>query len=109
MPIGSLTSQFFANIYLNELDQYIKHSLKISGYVRYVDDFVLLADDAATLMHWKAQIEVFLAHHLRLELHPNKVVLQRCAQGVNFLGSIVFPHYSLIRQRSVRALRKRLA
>lgn len=109
MPIGSLTSQFFANIYLNELDQYIKHTLKVSAYLRYVDDFVLLADDAATLLRYKAQIELFLRQRLRLELHPNKVVLQRCAQGIDFLGSIVFAQHSLIRQRSVRALRKRLA
>ncbi len=109
LPIGSLTSQFFANVYLNELDQFVKHSLKVRGYVRYVDDFVLLADDPQTLLGWKAGIERFLHERLRLELHPGKVVLQRCAQGIDFLGCIVHPHHRLIRQRTVRALRRRIA
>lgn len=108
MPIGSLTSQFFANVYLNELDQFIKHTLKVQAYLRYVDDFVLLADDRQTLLAWKRQIEAFLQDRLKLQLHPNKVVLQRCTQGIDFLGSMVFPHHSLVRQRSVRALRRRL-
>ena len=109
LPIGSLTSQFFANVYLNELDQFVKHTLKVRAYVRYVDDFVLLADDPQTLLGWKAGIERFLRDRLRLELHPGKVVLQRCAQGIDFLGCIVHPHHRLIRQRTVRALRRRIA
>lgn len=108
LPIGSLTSQFFANVYLNELDQFVKHTLKARAYLRYVDDFCLLADDPATLLGWKAQIEAFLRERLHLTLHPHKVVLQRCTQGLDFLGQIVFPHHSLMRQRSVRALRKRI-
>ena len=109
LPIGSLTSQFFANVYLNELDQFIKHRLKVKAYLRYVDDFVLLADDSATLSRQRLAIEVFLREHLALALHPDKTVLQRCAQGIDFLGSIVYPGHKLIRQRSVRALRRRLA
>lgn len=109
MPIGSLTSQFFANVYLNELDQFVKHTLKVRSYVRYVDDFVLLADDPQTLLGWKAEIDRFLAKHLALQLHPDKTVLQRCSQGVDFLGAIVHPRHRLIRQRCVRALRQRLA
>lgn len=108
MPIGSLSSQFFANVYLNELDQFVKHRLKVRGYVRYVDDFVLLADDPATLVRWQADISRFLQERLRLELHPGKTVLQRSRQGIDFLGSIVFPDHRLVRQRSVRALRLRL-
>ncbi len=108
MPIGSLSSQFFANVYLNELDQFVKHTLKARAYLRYVDDFVLLADDAATLMHWQARIKRFLQERLALQLHPGKTVLQRCTQGIDFLGSIVFPDHRLVRQRSVRALRQRL-
>lgn len=109
LPIGSLTSQFFANVYLNELDQFVKHTLKVRAYLRYVDDFVLLADDPATLMGWKLAIGDFLRTRLRLELHPDKTVLQRCTQGIDFLGSIVFPDHLLTRQRSVRALRRRIA
>lgn len=109
LPIGSLTSQFFSNVYLNELDQFVKHTLKIKGYLRYVDDFVLLADEPETLNKWKAQIEHFLAERLHLQLHPNKVVLQRCGQGIDFLGCVIYPHHRLIRQRTVRALRRRIA
>jgi len=109
LPIGSLTSQFFANVYLNELDQFIKHSLKVKAYVRYVDDFVLLADDSATLSRHRLAIEAFLRERLALALHPDKTVLQRCTQGIDFLGSIVYPGHKLVRQRSVRALRRRLA
>jgi len=109
LPIGSLTSQFFANVYLNELDQFVKHQLKVRGYLRYVDDFVLLADDAATLVRWHTSIAHFLHERLALQLHPGKTVLQRSAQGIDFLGSIVHAEHRLIRQRSVRALRSRLA
>jgi hypothetical protein len=109
MPIGSLTSQFFANVYLNELDQFVKHTLKIRGYLRYVDDFILLADDPQTLLRWKTRIEQFLMQRLQLELHHHKTVLQRCHQGVDFLGTIVFPNHMLTRQLSVRALNRRLA
>jgi RNA-directed DNA polymerase len=109
MPIGSLTNQFFANVYLNELDQFIKHSLKIKGYLRYVDDFIILGDNPQTLNKQRKAIQHFLLTHLKLELHPNKTVMQRCNQGVDVLGSIVFPSHRLSRQRSVRALRRQLA
>lgn len=109
MPIGSLTSQFFANVYLNELDQFVKHGLKVKGYLRYVDDFVILADDPETLSRHRQAIDAFLLERLGLSIHPDKTVLQRCAQGIDFLGCIVFPDYRLTRQRSVRALRRRLA
>ena len=108
LPIGSHTSQFFANVYLNELDQFVKHRLKARAYLRYVDDFVLLADDPQTLVRWQAEIAGFLGEHLRLELHPGKTVLQRCRQGIDFLGSVVYPDHCLVRQRSIRALRLRL-
>lgn len=108
LPIGSLSSQFFANVYLHELDHYIKHTLKVRGYVRYVDDFILLADSAAELIAKRRAIDVFLNDQLALEVHPHKTVMQRCTQGVDFLGAIVFPHHKLTRQRSVRALRRRL-
>jgi len=108
MPIGSLTSQFFANVYLNELDQFIKHTLRVPGYVRYVDDFVLLADDTQTLVRWQREVDAFLQTRLRLSLHPRKTVMQRASQGADFLGCIVFPHHRLPRARSLRALRRRL-
>lgn len=109
LPIGSLTSQFFANVYLNELDQYVNHGLKVKSYIRYVDDFILLGDDPVQLMQQRQAIARFLQERLQLQLHPHKMVLQRCSQGADFLGSIVFAHHSLVRQRSVRALRRRLS
>lgn len=108
LPIGSLTSQFFANVLLNELDQYVKHALKIKGYIRYVDDFIILGSCPKELMQQKIIIQGFLENTLKLSLHPNKTVLQRCTQGINFLGNIIYPTHRLVRQRSVRALRKRL-
>ena len=68
LPVGNLTSQFFANVYLNELDQFVKHTLKARWYVRYVDDFVLLHADPAVLLDWRQRIVEFLAEHLRLRL-----------------------------------------
>jgi len=109
LPIGSLTSQFFANVYLNELDQFIKHQLKIRYYLRYVDDLVILGDDPALLKQQHQAIHHFLNTRLKLALHPHKTVLQRCAQGIDFLGNIVYPTHTLVRQRSVRALRSRIA
>lgn len=109
LPIGSLSSQFFANVYLNELDQYIKHTLKIKGYVRYVDDFVILADNPKTLMQHKESISRFLQTHLKLQLHPHKIVLQKTTQGIDFLGSVIYPRHTLMRQRCIRALRRRIA
>ncbi len=91
MPTGSLTSQFFANVYLNELDPVVKHTLKVRSYLRYVDNFILLADAPQTLLSWKTRIEQFLMQRLKLELHHHKTVLHRYHQGVDLLGTIVFP------------------
>jgi len=106
LPIGSLSSQFFSNLYLNPLDQFIKHQLKINAYLRYVDDFMILGDQPQILLGQMRQIDQFLAEHLTLQLHPNKTVLQRVNQGANFLGYIVYPHHCYIRQRTLRTLRK---
>ncbi len=70
LPLGNLTSQFFANLYLNELDQYVKHKLKVRRYVRYMDDMLFFADDKALLSEWEALARRFVRERLRLELHP---------------------------------------
>jgi hypothetical protein len=108
LPIGSLSSQFFSNVYLNPLDQYVKHQLKINGYLRYVDDIVILGNNPKQLRIYMHQIDQFLKTHLQLQLHPDKTVLQRVDQGANFLGYIVFPHYLYVRERTLRALRSRI-
>ena len=108
LPIGSLSSQFFSNVYLNPLDQYVKHQLKIRGYLRYVDDIIILGHEPKILLEQMRQINQFLNDHLHLHLHPDKTVLQRVDQGANFLGFIVFPHYRYVRERILRALRSRI-
>ena len=72
MPLGNLTSQFFANVYLNELDQFVKHKLRAKYYIRYVDDFIILHSSRKILEEYKAKINEFLNVKLRLELHPDK-------------------------------------
>jgi hypothetical protein len=105
LPIGNLTSQFFANVYLNELDQFVKHTLKARHYVRYVDDFVLLHEDPAQLVAWRNAIEGFLAERLGLALKA-RTEPKPVAAGVDFLGYIVRPHYRLARRRAVRRFRR---
>ncbi len=107
LPIGNLTSQFFANLYLNELDQFVKHGLRCRFYLRYVDDFILLDPSPDRLMAWRDQIREFLAQRLRLEL-KNDGVLRRVSDGADFLGYIVRPNYTLVRRRVVHNLRHRL-
>ncbi len=108
MPIGSLTSQFFSNLYLNELDRFVKHQLKVTFYIRYVDDFILLHQDPAQLHKWKLAISDFLQQNLRLSLHPNKTSIQPLHRGCDFLGFIVRPHHITVRPRIVKAFKKRL-
>ncbi len=108
LPIGSVTSQLFGNFYLNKLDHEIKHSLRVKGYVRYMDDILLLADSPETLIRWKTHIESFLATHLYLKLHPTKVHLANVNEGFNYLGFHVFPHYKHIRKTTVVSLKERL-
>lgn len=108
LPIGCHTSQFFANIYLNELDQYVKHELRLSGYVRYMDDIVFLADTRETLAQHKADIEAFLTDRLRVRLNPAKTRLQRYDQGIRFVGNILYPYHSHKSTQTVKALRRRL-
>jgi retron-type reverse transcriptase len=72
MPLGNLTSQFFANVYLNELDYFVKHELKAKFYIRYVDDFIILHNSKRHLEDWKSKINEFLIEKLKIELHPCK-------------------------------------
>ncbi len=72
MPVGNLTSQVFANVYPNELDNFVKHGLRAKYYIRYVDDFVVLHHDKSVLEIWKAEISSFLRHELRIELRQEK-------------------------------------
>lgn len=108
LPIGNLTSQFFANLYLNELDQFIKHKLKCRHYFRYMDDLVLLHSDKTQLLKWRNEISFFLNKHLQLKLHPKKQTLQPITHGIDFLGYIVKPDYLLSRRRVVSNIKQKL-
>jgi retron-type reverse transcriptase len=107
LPIGNLTSQFFANIYLNELDQYCKHVLKAKYYVRYVDDFVILDTDRDKLLKMQGEIEIFLRDRLALRLHPVRRKLQPVSNGIDFLGYIIRRNYILVRNRVINNLMAR--
>jgi len=108
IPIGNLTSQFFANVYLNELDQFVKHHLKAKHYIRYVDDFVLLSHDRNELIRWKKEIENFLSDRLNLQLRPRHQKLQPISNGIDFLGYIIRHNYILVRRRVVNNLKTKL-
>ena len=104
MPLGNLTSQFFANVYLNELDYFVKHELKAKYYIRYVDDFVILHESKEQLEIWKIEIERFLIDKLRLELHPQKSKIIPLSRGIDFVGFRNFWHYQLLRKRNIRKM-----
>lgn len=107
LPLGNVTSQLFANIYLNELDQFAKHSLGARHYFRYCDDFVIVHDDKVFLENALGEIKVFLKEHLLLNLHPHKVEIRKVGQGIDFLGYVVLPHAIILRTKMKnRILRK---
>ncbi len=108
LPIGNLNSQFFANVYLDGLDQFVKHELHCRYYLRYCDDFVLLNNDPEVLRDWRARIESYLHDELALELNP-KQRLAPVSNGVDFLGYIVRRDYKLVRRRVVNNLKSKLA
>jgi hypothetical protein len=112
LPIGNLTSQLFANVYMNEFDQYMKHKLKIKHYARYTDDFVIASDNQRYLQELIPLIQSFLESRLKLKLHPSKVSIRKVGQGIDFLGYVVFPNHRLLRTKTKRRifakLRKRV-
>ncbi|TSC87500.1 MAG: RNA-directed DNA polymerase [Microgenomates group bacterium Gr01-1014_7] len=108
IPLGNLTSQIFANIYMNELDQFIKHQLRVKYYIRYADDFIFLSDSVVELKKYIIPLKEFLLKSLKLELHPSKIIFRRLDWGIDFLGYIVLPHYILPRTKTKRRMFKKL-
>jgi retron-type reverse transcriptase len=107
LPIGNLTSQFCANIYLNGMDHFVKHELRVKGYVRYLDDFVLFGDDRAALRAHGNRIKQHL-RDLRLTIHPDKYRLVETAGGVEFVGFVLFHNGRVrVRRESVRRFDRR--
>lgn len=108
LPIGNLTSQLFSNIYLNDLDQYIKRDLKIKHYGRYVDDFYIIHEDKEYLIGLIKTIRKYLSAELKLILHPKKIYLQNVVKGVSFLGMVVKPYRRYAGRRIVKNLNRYL-
>ncbi|HME87316.1 MAG TPA: reverse transcriptase domain-containing protein, partial [Candidatus Nanoarchaeia archaeon] len=108
MPLGNMTSQFFANIYLNELDQFVKHNLKAKHYIRYVDDFVILHNDKKVLEEYQEKINCFIKRNLALDLHPTKCKIVQLHKGITFLGFRIFNYHRLLRRTNIRTMRRRL-
>lgn len=100
IPLGNVTSQLFANIYLHELDWFMKQQLGIKHYIRYCDDFVIVSTDKSYLQSLIAPIRSFLKHELQLDLHPTKVSIRPWSQGVDFLGHVLLPHATMLRTKT---------
>lgn len=107
VPIWNLTSQLFANVYMNEFDQFMKCDLKVRYYARYTDDFVIVSKDKEYLERLLVKIQTFLENNLHINLHPEKVSINKYSQGVDFLWYVTFPKFTLVRGRTKkRILRK---
>lgn len=104
LPIGNLTSQLFANVYMHEFDKFMKHRLGIKHYFRYTDDFVILSNDERYLQGLLPKISEFLEQKLELKLHPEKVYIRKLHQGIDFLGYVSFLRHRLMRGKTRRRI-----
>ncbi|MCX6722056.1 MAG: reverse transcriptase/maturase family protein [Candidatus Staskawiczbacteria bacterium] len=108
LPLGNLTSQLFANVYLNEFDQFVKHKLKVKYYIRYADDFVFLSDSKPYLEDLVCKIKGFLENNLKLQLHPNKIFIKTLFSGVDFLGWVNFADHRILRTKTKKRMLNRI-
>lgn len=108
MPLGNLTSQFFANFYLDEFDYFVKHELKAKYYLRYVDDFILLDLNQKVLIEWKNKIEEFLEKKLEIKLHPEKSRIIPLRKGITLLGFRIFSKHKMLKKSNARRVWNRL-
>lgn len=122
LPLGNLTSQLFANVYMNIFDQWVKHKLKTKlsqtctnvqicdkCYIRYADDFVFLSADKNHLKNILPEIDNFLNSKLKLTLHPNKIFIKTASSGVDFLGWVNFPDYRILRKTTKKRMFRRIS
>ena len=107
IPVGNLTSQLFANVYLNILDHYIKHNLHVHYYIRYMDDFIILGEDPAELKELLQQINAFIEERLHLHLNPKTTIIA-AKNGVDFVGYRHFPAFRILRKGATRRIKKLL-
>lgn len=108
IPLGNLTSQLFANIYVNALDQFIKRTLKVRYYIRYTDDIVMIHEEKAKLEAIIPKVKAFLSDALALQLHPQKISLRKWHQGIDYLGYVVFPHHVVLRTKTKKRMLKKI-
>ncbi len=108
LPLGNLTSQLFANVYLNRFDQWVKHKLKAKYYIRYADDFIFLSPEKSLLEKIIPQVQEFLQVNLKLSLHPEKLFLNTLASGADFLGWINFSDHLILRSTTKRRMFNRI-
>lgn len=108
IPLGNLTSQLFSNIYLNQLDQFITKTMGLQGYIRYADDVAFVGRSKIFLESLIPIVQDFLENKLKLTLHPRKIVLRKWHQGVDFLGYVIFPHYTILRTKTKHRMLRRL-
>jgi RNA-directed DNA polymerase len=108
LPLGNVTSQIFANIYLNELDWFIKRKLRTKNYFRYADDFIIAHPDKEYLLHSLKEIKNFLGNELNLQLHPKKVSIRKFHQGIDFLGYVILPHHKVLRTKTKKRMYRKL-
>ena len=108
MPIGNLTSQIFANIYLNELDRFIKHELKVKAYVRYGDDFVVFERNLASLKYIRNEVIRFLKNNLKLEVNSKSDKIIKPPRGLKFLGVKIWSNGRTLNNRNLRRIKQRL-
>ena len=107
MPIGNLSSQMIANLYLDPLDKYCKHELRIHYYARYMDDIIIMDNDLNRLHEWKAKIEAFLKERLKLDLN-NKTAIHKVKAGIDFVGYMIHPSGIRIRKHTKRHMKRAL-
>ena len=108
IPIGNLTSQLFANIYLNEFDIFVKHKLRINHYIRFADDFVILSDNQDKIKILLPKIEGFFEEKLKLKIHTQKMQIKTFSSGIDFLGWVHFPDYRVLRTKTKQRMVKKL-
>jgi len=108
MPLGNLTSQLFANVYLDPLDKFVKHKLRAKYYLRYADDFLLFNQGPNDLLNYLIEINSFLQSKLKLFLHPNKIILRKINWGIDFVGYVALPYHIRLRTKTKKRMFKKI-
>lgn len=108
LPLGNLTSQLFANVYLDPFDHFVKESLRAPVYLRYCDDFILVHPNRSWLLERLVDVRIFLRDTMHLELHPNKTSVRPSHLGIDWLGHVVYPDRVMLRASTRRRMEKRV-